>query len=368
MTKKSLNILGTRGIPAQHGGFETFAENLALYLVGKGWDINVYCQSSACEASSITYSIWNGVNLVHIPVKGEGAKATILFDYLSVKHASRQKGLVLTLGYNTALFNILLRISGVRNLINMDGIEWKRDKWKWYEKAWLYLNERFGCIVANHLIADHPEIKNHLATRVKISKIAMIPYGARSVALSDMSLINTFGLTKKKYCIVIARPEPENSILEIIKAFSEKKRGINLVVLGKYDSDVPYQRSVIEVASEEVLFLGAIYDHDTLDALRHHSCLYIHGHTVGGTNPSLIEALGSAQPVLAHNNKFNRWVAGEKSAYFDDTVSCLQQLDFLLGSPDVLKEMSSESVRRFESMYTWDKVLWEYEILLSDWS
>jgi hypothetical protein len=185
MNNRELLILGIRGIPAKHGGFETFAENLALYLVKRGWKVTVYCQESKPEYSGMGETNWKGIKRVHIPVAGEGAKATVAFDLISVKEACRRHGLVLTLGYNTALFNLLLRFKRRTNLINMDGVEWKRDKWKWYEKAWLYINERAGCLLGDHLIADHPEIKNHLLSRVKGAKVTMIPYGARDVTSAD---------------------------------------------------------------------------------------------------------------------------------------------------------------------------------------
>lgn len=364
---KKIIILGIRGVPALHGGFETFAENLAIYLVSRGWKVTVYCQESTTDFTDMFSSEWCGVDRVHIPVQDGGAIATIKFDYLSVKHALKQSGLVLTLGYNTALFNLLFRLKGKKNLINMDGIEWKRDKWTWYEKAWLYINERIGCLIGHHLIADHPEIKNHLSTRVNSEKVTMIPYGARCVKSANKSLLASYALEENSYVLLIARPEPENSILEIISAFSAKIRGKNLVVLGKYDRKNSYQNQVLEAASDEVKFLGAIYDHDILDALRFYSCLYVHGHTVGGTNPSLIEALGSGQGVLAHNNKFNRWVAGNGAAYFKDQQECTEQLDSLLLDEEILRKMSEFSRRRFNENFTWDTILKQYEELLLKW-
>ena len=362
-----LILLGIRGVPASHGGFETFAENLAVYLVNKGWEVTVYCQEKFEDVSVVTESNWKGVKRIHIPVKGDGAKATVVFDYLSVRHAIKQSGLVLTLGYNTALFNLWFRLNKKNNLINMDGIEWKRDKWKWYEKAWLYFNERSGCLIGNHLIADHPEIKNHLISRVNKSKVTMIPYGAREVVSADISLLQQFNLEEKKYAIVIARAEPENSILEIVKAFSSKKRNHKLIVLGRYDAVNLYHADVLSSASEEVEFIGAIYDHLTLDALRFYSSLYVHGHTVGGTNPSLIEALGSGQPVLAHDNKFNRWVAGEGACYFNDEISCSLLFDSLFSDSKKLTLMSECSSKRFNECFTWEHVLFQYEQLLSKW-
>lgn len=363
---KQLIITGIRGVPASHGGFETFAENLAVYLVSKGWQVIVYCQEVFTGSMDIYESNWQGVKRIHIPVKGSGAKATIFFDYLAVKDALKRPGLVLTLGYNTALFNFWFRIDGKKNLINMDGIEWKRNKWNWYEKAWLYLNERAGCLIGNHLIADHPEIKNHLITRVDESKVTMIPYGARQVCSADVSLLSTYSLQSKSYALVIARPEPENSILEIVQAFSKRQRQHQLVVLGRYDDSNPYHAKVLSSASSEVKFVGAVYEHHVLDALRFYATLYVHGHTVGGTNPSLIEALGAGQPVLAHDNKFNRWVAGTGAFYFDNTAACADAFDRLFDN-EKLGQMSQSSSERFAQAFTWQAVLKQYEDLLLKW-
>lgn len=361
---KQLIITGIRGVPASHGGFETFAENLAVYLVKQGWDVTVYCQESYENFGEVTESEWGGVRRIHIPVKGSGAKATVVFDYLSVRNALNQPGLVLTLGYNTALFNLWFRLKGKKNLINMDGIEWKRDKWAWYERVWLYFNERMGCLIGNHLIADHPEIKNHLKTRVSDEKITMIPYGARAVLTADESCLSPYGIQSKRYALLIARPEPENSILEVVQAFSAKKRNHYLVVLGRYEASNEYHSKVLAVASDEVKFIGAVYEHSTLDALRFFASLYIHGHTVGGTNPSLIEALGASQPVLAHDNQFNRWVAGGKSEYFNSVEECSAALDSLLNDGTKLSEMSDDSQKRFNELFTWKTVLKQYEDLL----
>ncbi|MGL4315968.1 MAG: DUF1972 domain-containing protein, partial [Pseudomonas sp.] len=171
---RKLNILGTRGVPAQHGGFETFAESLAVFLVKRGWAVTVYCQEE--DGAAPWESEWQGVRRIHIPVKGQGALGTIVFDWRATWHALSQEGLFLTLGYNTAAFNLLQRLKRQVNVINMDGIEWRRDKWGIIAKTWFWLNERIGCWVGNHLVADHPQIKTHLATRVSENKITMIPY------------------------------------------------------------------------------------------------------------------------------------------------------------------------------------------------
>lgn len=365
-TGKKLQILGTRGIPARHGGFETFAERLALYLVDQGWDVTVYCHEEGTGEPG--EAEWRGVRLVHIPVAREGAVGTIIFDWKSTLMAARREGLILTLGYNTALFNLWYRLRGKRNLVNMDGLEWQRDKWGRLEKAWLYLNERLGCWFGNHLIADHPEIQAHLQTRVSARKITMIPYGAERVTHADSALIAAFGLQPQGYAVVIARPEPENSLLEIVAGFSRKPRGLKLVVLGQYKpQENPYHRQVLEAASEEVLFPGAIYDKPVVEAFRFFAGFYVHGHTVGGTNPSLVEALGCGLPVLAHDNPFNRWVAGSAGVYFK-TGDFASALEPLLGDDNDLARMRTASVARFEERFTWQQVLAEYEQLLTRWS
>lgn len=363
--KRNLSILGIRGIPAAHGGFETFAERLALYLVAKGWTVTVYCQESGDDP--VYEDSWQDVRRVHIPVSKDGAAGTVIFDWLSVRYAVKEPGLALTLGYNTALFCALLRIKGRRNLINMDGIEWRRAKWRPLERAWLYMNERLGCWLGNHLIADHPAIAQHLATRVNASKITMIPYGADSVTSADAGLLSSYGLEPGGFALVIARPEPENSILEIVSAFSVKPRGMKLALLGRYDAANDYHRRVMAAASGEVLFLGPIYEKARVEVLRFYTRLYVHGHQVGGTNPSLVEALGAGSPVLAHDNPYNRWVAGQGAHYFKDETECAAYFAQLLEDRTRLAQMSGASRTRHQEAFTWPMVLEKYEQLLAQW-
>jgi glycosyltransferase involved in cell wall biosynthesis len=360
---QSLRILGTRGVPAAHGGFETFAECLSLYLVAKGWKVTVYCQETG--TGPIREDCWHGVHRVKVPVGRDDAQATIIFDWKATTHAAKCRDLCLTLGYNTAVFAGLLRAYGIPNIINMDGIEWRRAKWGTLPKCWFYLNERAGCWLGNHLIADHPEIKRHLATRVSERKITMIPYGADLIESAPEHLVAALGLEPGRYLSLIARAEPENSVLEIVRAFSRKRRGLTLAVLGQYDPlKHTYQRAVVSSASEEVRFLGAIYDKTLVQALRFHSVVYVHGHQVGGTNPSLVEALGASNAVLAHDNPFNRWVAGDSARYFTDTDSCADQLDRLLSCEVLRASMKAASRARFREAFTWSDVLDQYERVL----
>lgn len=360
-----LRILGTRGVPAAHGGFETFAECLALHLVERGWAVTVYCQESGRGPTFA--DVWRGVERIHIPVSADGPAGTIVFDWRSIVHALGSKDLCLTLGYNTAVFCAFLRARGVPNIINMDGIEWSRAKWGVAAKTWFWLNDWAGCWLGNHLVADHPEIARHLETRVRPGKITTIPYGADRIQEASEEPVRALGLTPGRYLTVVARAEPENSVLEVVQGFSSRPRGVRLAVLGNYLDDDAYHRSVKAAAGEEVSFLGAIYDKAVVQALRRQSLAYVHGHRVGGTNPSLVEALGAGNAVIAHDNRFNRWVAGAAAVYFEGVDSFDRELTALLAAPERLAVLGAASRQRFQAEFTWPRVLAAYEELLASW-
>lgn len=362
MKNKKLVINGIRGVPASHGGFETFAEYLSLYLVSKGWEVIVYCQGDSRVRREET--VWKGIKLITIPEPNQGAIGTVRFDLKAVLDSKCHDSLVLTLGYNTAVFNLYYKFVNIPNVINMDGIEWKRDKWGAVAKTWFWLNERFGCWFGNHLVADHPCIADHLATRVSRKKIETIAYGGLEVLSSDVSLIEPFGLAPGEYAIVIARPEPENSLLEIVKGFSSSARGKKLVVLGKYDKEHPYHRQVLEAASSEVMFVGAIYDVKVVSALRFFATCYVHGHTVGGTNPSLVESLGTGNAILAHDNKFNRWVAKDGAIYFNNESEISRAFEQIFSDSKLVDSLAHSTRLNFNANFQWDMILKQYEDLL----
>jgi len=231
---------------------------------------------------------------------------------------------------------------------------------------WLWANEWFGSHLANQLIADHPEIKNHLNRNVSSDKITVIPYGADAITESDPEIVRRFSLEPGKYFLVVARPEPENSLLEIVTAYSKKPRSFPLVVLGKYMRDKnPYHAAVMDAAGNStVLFPGALYDATTVRALRFHSAAYLHGHQVGGTNPSLIESLAAGNAIIANDNVFNRWSAGSSARYFSSIEQLAEHFDQVEEGPSVLEEMRSGSRLRHQACFTCEAVLEAYEELL----
>lgn len=357
---KTLQILGTRGIPACHGGFETFAENFARYLVTKtDWNVAIYCQEVGRGA--IHKDTWNGITRITIPVRWDNAIGTIVFDLLATWHACRNNGVCMTLGYNTAIFNILLMLTGKKTIMNMDGIEWSRQKWSFASKVWLYCNEFVGAKVSNLLVADHPEISKHLQRHTNKAKIRTIAYGSEAITQANIDILKAYHVAPHKYAIVIARAEPENSLLEIISAWSKEKRGIPLLVLGTYHDAVPYHKEVKDCASSEVHFLGAIYDSETVSALRLYSRFYLHGHQVGGTNPSLIEAMASRNAIIAHNNRFTRWVAGEGASYFNDIEECSNLISEFIANDELQDRRSLASMKRHAEHFTLDLIHKQYQ-------
>ena len=355
-------ILGSRGVPSKHSGFETFAQDFAFFLRSREHEVTVYCQ--VAEEEEAREDVWNGIRRVLIPA-GRGSVGTMLFDWKAIRHAMREKGVALTLGYNTGVFNFLYRFTDVRNIMNMDGIEWKREKWSLPAKTWFLFNEWAGARVANHLVADHPEIGKHLSRHTSREKIAVIPYGADAVTSAPVSPIEIYNLRPKGYYLLIARAEPENSILEIVRAYSLRMRGLPLVVLGNYRRDgTRYQNRVLDAAGPEIQFLGAIFDREIVRALRFHARAYFHGHRVGGTNPSLVEALAAGNAVIAHDNRFTRWVAGQGARYFRTLEDVDTIVESLNSNPGLLRAMETASRKRHRDAFTQEKVLTAYEELL----
>lgn len=362
--RPTVRILGTHGVPANYGGFETAAEKVGLHLLAAGWRVIVYCQVDG--TGDITYDEWNGLERVNVPVALPGWRGTSLFDLKCVRHASEFDDLCLVFGYNTGVFNTWQRLKKIPMVINMDGIEWSRKRWGFGRQAILYINERFSAAVGNHLIADHPEIEKYLWTRAPKRKVTMIAYGADEVLEADEAPVRALGLEPGKYLTLICRPIPENSIVELVEGFSAKPRDYKLAILGNYDAATDdYHRQVIEAASDDVVFLGAIFDPDVVQPLRFHSAMYLHGHTVGGTNPSLVEALGAGNPVLAHDNAYNRWTAGPRQSYFTTAEDVAVELDAILGDPENLQAMRNAARERYRSGLTWYQIGEQYRLLLN---
>jgi glycosyltransferase involved in cell wall biosynthesis len=355
----TLLILGTRGIPAAHGGFETFAERLALYLASRGWRVGVYCQAEVERVRDrVSTRTWNGITLITVEVALRGPAATLAFDAFCVKDAATRGGVCLVLGYNGAAFLPYLRARGGRILTNMDGIEWRRPKWPLPVRAFFYGSEWIAAWSSQRLVADHPAIADHLARRRARRAIATIPYGGDPPP-ADLRP-PPLGLEPGRYLVSIARIEPDNNILTLVEAFSRKPRGMRLVVLGTLKVGNAYHRAVEDAAGLEVLMPGAIYEPEMVQSLRVHARAYLHGHTVGGTNPSLVEALWAGNAVIAHDNPFNRGTAGDGQFYFTDGDSCAAAIERVLTDEGAVAAARA-AARAQAERFRWDDVLAAYE-------
>ncbi len=350
-----LAILGSRGIPASYGGFETFAEELAVRLVKRGIEVTVYCEGGE-EGGEATYQ---GVNLVHIRTPHLGPLTTIIFDLLCLWHARKAYDVVYMLGYATSIFCFIPRLWGSEVWINMDGVEWARSKWGALAKLWLRTMEAVAMWTPDKLIADADGILQHLQSRhVRHPPVSVIPYGAPVIKVApDVGLLEEWQLTTGQYYLVVCRLEPENSVKEIVKGYLQSKSEHPLVIVGSIDPATEYVKELLLLNNTRTRFIGPVYDKRKLQALRFHAFAYFHGHTVGGTNPSLLEALGCGNLVAAHDNRFNREVAGGIATYFQndhDIAECISRLEYC--PQEQLSRVKTMAHERINNRYSWDRI------------
>ena len=313
-------LIGVRGIPNRYGGFERLVEVLAPHLARQGHEVTVFCEGGAVPPPD---DLWQGVHRRFIPVKTTGPRGTLAYDWRSVGNVPRG-AVALIFGYGTAVYQWRLRRRQVRHAVNMDGLEWQRQKWGPLARLWLRLNERAAVAFADVLIADHPTIQSDLQRRLGAAS-TMIAYGVDlPTPAAPAAAALPQGLQPEGYLLVIARPEPENQIHLLLQAHARSGARLPLVVVGQFDANA-YGRE-LRRQFPEVRFLGPIYDATRLETLRRQCLLYLHGHSVGGTNPSLIEAMAAGAPVVAHDNPFNRWVLGDRGGWFFGDVDALSSI------------------------------------------
>lgn len=358
-------ILGARGIPASYGGFETFAEQLAVRLAARGHEVTVYAE---CGDRPVADSLYQGVRVRSRRRPRWGAASVLAYDCACLWDARRGYDLVYMLGYGAAWACWWPRIFGVPVWINVDGLEWARSKWSRAARVYLRCMEWVAAKVATRVIADAQAIAARFrAVYPRAAPSSFIAYGAELVQPEDVdvSLLSTWGLQAYRYLLVVARPEPENHVLEIIQGYALHGGEWPLVVVGDVSGATPYQRQLRQQAGPRVRFVGAIYDAAQLASLRVHCAAYLHGHSVGGTNPSLLEALACGNWVLAHDNPFNREVARDAADYFDTPQRLACQLDQLACEGDALRRERSQRARAIVAEhYTWDGIANAYEDLM----
>ena len=357
-----LGILGTRGIPASYGGFETFAEKLAIGLVRLGHEVTVYCE--ACQ--SPMPAEFHGVRLRHIACPRLGPLESIVYDLKCLWDARTGYDVVYMLGYSAAPFCAIPRLNGAQVWINPDGLEWARAKWNLIGKVYLRLMEWSAVRVADRVIADAAAIAESLATRHgHLPSCTVIPYGCEFVdALPCIDPLADWGLVPESYYLVVCRLEPENHVLEILRAFQKSRSTRELIVVGNHRAETRYVRELCSVQDPRIRMIGTVYDQQRLICLRAHAFAYVHGHSVGGTNPSLLEAMGCGNLVFAHDNPFNRETLGDCGFFFANPEELTGSINRIELDGIRKEEWRKAVAARARANYRWPDVITSYAGLL----
>jgi glycosyltransferase involved in cell wall biosynthesis len=360
---KRVAILGTRGIPARYGGFETFAEELGVRLVERGIEVTVFCEKVIGGSQAAKY---RGIDLEYVQAHRLGPFTTIIFDLTILWRARKRFDVVYMLGYGASLFCFIPRMHGAEVWINMDGVEWLRSKWSWPARAYLRAMETIAMWTPDRIIADAVAIQSHLRSRHRhLPECTVIPYGAEVVTSAPSEeLLAEWKVKPGEYFTVVCRLEPENHVLEILEGYAASSSHYALLVLGDYKLNTLYVRQLQSITDPRVRLIGTVYDKARLSALRFHARGYFHGHSVGGTNPSLLEAMATGNAVIAHDNVFNREVAADAAVYFRESKDIPAILEILEADTGRLQRMRAIARQRVESIYNWQAVTDRYETLL----
>ncbi|GGC64988.1 hypothetical protein GCM10011387_18290 [Pedobacter quisquiliarum] len=351
-------ILGTRGIPNYYGGFEQCAEFLALGLVKLGHDVTVYNSHN----HPYKQSNWNGVNLVHCydPEDKLGTVGQFVYDLNCILDLRKRKvDIILQLGYTSSSVWGWLLPKSVVVTTNMDGLEWKRTKYSGKVRSFLLWAEKLGVKHSDHLISDSKGIQDYI--REKYGKQSCyIPYGADVFENPREAVLNEYGLAKQQYDLLVARLEPENSIEIILDGVQLANTNRQFLVIGKDETKYGEYLKKKYRSSRNIRFLGGIYDMGKLDSIRYFSNIYFHGHTVGGTNPSLLEAMASNSLVCANDNSFNKYILGIDGLYFTDSNDVAKMLEKTDKMQDIYQAMLKANFAKLKATYSWDTIVSQY--------
>lgn len=352
-------IIGSRGIPNRYGGFEQLAEELSLGLLQKGHSVTVYNS----DRHQYRKNSFKGVDIVHCYDAEHllGTAGQFIYDLNCIRDA-RKKGfeVLLFLGYTSS--SVWRRLFPSKSVIifNMDGLEWKRSKYSGLVRAFLKYAEKLAVRFSDHLVADSPLIRDYLIKKYGVES-RYIPYGAFIPAGIKKGLLKEFNCTAKNYYMLMGRMEPENNIATILEGFHRSRSEQKFIVLGNTNNS--YGRYLVKRFGTDVriCFAGAIYDREINHALRSYCSLYFHGHSVGGTNPSLLEAMADGAMIAAHDNEFNRSVLGEDAHYFSSPDGVNKIIDTFKDDP----LMTAHNLDKINTWYNWPAVIDQYNELFT---
>lgn len=361
-------FISVRGIPNNYGGFEQFAEYISVGLAKRGHDITVYSP----HYHPYKKNEYKGVKIKHIysPEKWMGGSVgSFFYDYASLKDALKKEDfdIIYEAGYTSIIpAYIRFNVKNIKHPIfttNMDGLEYKRTKFNSWVRKFVFWEEKQAVKHSHYLIADNMGIHDYYKEKYgKESKF--LAYGADIHDDWNVSLLDEYGLKPNDYYMVVARLEPENNIVMAIDGYlkSQENGKHPLIIVGK--TNTPHGKELVKKYGKEpnVRFMGGIYDFKKLDSVRHFSRAYFHGHSVGGTNPSLLEAMASGCFMLANDNIFNRAVLKENAIYYKDSdavCSLMNNIDNLISENK--EKMLNGNWDEIRNVYSWEKLVDEHE-------
>jgi glycosyltransferase involved in cell wall biosynthesis len=352
-------LVGTRGVPARYGGFETCVEQVGLRLVKAGHEVVVYCRTAESEPRPTEHE---GMRLVHLPALRKKSLETLSHSALSTLHTMRHKpDAAIVFNSANAVFLPMFRARGIPVATHVDGLEWKRTKWQGAGRAYYRLAESLAVRWSDALIADAQGIADYYDAEFGAAT-ELIAYGAPVLAGERSDRIAEVGLSRRGYHLVVARFEPENHVHVIVDGYRRSSARLPLVVVGSAPYSDAYTASLHELADERVRFLGGVWDQELLDQLYANSATYLHGHSVGGTNPSLLRALGAGASTIAYDVNFNREVLLDTGRYFADAADVTAELELAEADPESTRQRGL-AARASAYRYDWDDVAQRYEAL-----
>ncbi|WP_298305068.1 DUF1972 domain-containing protein [Flavobacterium sp.] len=341
-------ILGTRGIPNHYGGFEQFAEFFSVYLVEKGHE--VYCYNS--HNHKFQEKTFHGVNIIHQndPEHKFGTFGQFIYDYNCIMDSrKRDFDIILQLGYTSNSIWFFLLPKKPIIITNMDGLEWKRTKYSKPVQQFLKFAERLAATSSDYLVSDSIGIEKFLKEKYK-KESTYIAYGAYPFDSPNEDFLKEYNVEKENFNMIMARFEPENNLDMVLEGVTQSYDKTPILVIGKHETKYgEYLKNKFK-SHDNIRFLGGIYNLEHLNNLRYFSKLYFHGHSVGGTNPSLLEAMASQALVIAHNNDFNKGILKENGIYFSN--------------PSEVKNIL-ESVKKIDNL---QKVQNNYQAIIKDFN
>lgn len=353
---KKISIIGSVGIPAKYGGFETLTEYLTKYL-NEEYDITVFCSGKSYDNKIESY---NGVKLKYINLQANGVQS-ILYDIISLYKSIKFADTILILGVSGCIALPILRFFNkkVEIVTNIDGLEWVRQKWSPFAKKFLKYSEKLAVKYSDIVVSDNKVIQDYVISEYGV-KSELIAYGADHVTKEAITeeLFEKYPFLKEKYAFKVCRIEPENNVHIILEAFSEYNN-LNLVIIGNWLNS-EYGKNLKNIYSKfkNIHLLDPIYDQKILNQIRSNCYIYVHGHSAGGTNPSLVEAMYLGLPIFSFGIAYNRATTENKAKYFNDKEELLELLKHI--DEDELKNVANDMKSVAMKTYTWKKISENY--------